>query len=202
MKIQIKKLILESDVVTMVRSEIQIKLDLLKDSGILRKRQSEIDVSKIEQAKEEIGADNVEKIKDEEQHASNLEESARLTRKNYIEGKPFSTMLHSGKPGGKQSKLSKEGITNKEEGPKTVENYQAKHASGVMESTNLFEDTDTFKTDAANSMIRENPMKLQQGVKPVVKSLKSQNKTGLSTLRSQQGYSNALGFQDKMNPKV
>ncbi len=137
MKIQIKQYIIESEIMDAVRGDIQQVLGKLKNVGEYRKQKTEVELEKMEAAKDELGADNVEKIKDQEQQFQNFEESIIRKRDAYIKGEPFASASASITKGiskksfGKQSKLAKEGITNKEEGPRTVENNQAKHASGL-----------------------------------------------------------------------
>lgn len=137
MKIQIKQYIIENEILDAVRGDIQQTLTQLKSVGEYRKQKTDAELNQLDQDKHELGADNVKKIKDNEQHVQNFEESLIATRQAYINGETRGT----GTPKaafGKQSDLSKEGITNKEEGPETVENGQAEHAAGIMESTESF----------------------------------------------------------------
>ena len=140
MTIQIKQYLIENEILDAVRGDIQNTLTRLKSVGKYRQQKTEAELAKLDQDKKEIGADNVEKIKDNEQHMQNFEESLISTRRNYIYGKDDEDELN-GTPKaafGKQSKLSKEGITNTGEGQRTVENGQAEHAAGIMESTESF----------------------------------------------------------------
>ena len=138
MKIQIKQYLIENEILDAVRGDIQNTLTKLKSVGKFRQQQTDNELALLDQNKKEIGADNVEKIKNNEQHIQNFEESLSLAsiRQSYINGETMRT----GTPKeafGKQSDLSKTGITNKEEGQRTVENNQAKHAAGITEASDL-----------------------------------------------------------------